>query len=65
MLPAVQRALLLELWFEDVEGARAAWRRVLEIAASQPDLGAEMQRFRAQLHLARLPRPDGIREMAR
>ena len=65
LLPSVQRALILELWLGDVEASRAAWRRVLEISASEPDLAAGLQRFRAQLHLARLPRPEGIQEMAR
>ncbi len=65
LLPLVQRALILELWLGDVEASRAAWRRVLEISASEPDLAAGLQRFRAQLHLARLPRPEGIQEMAR
>lgn len=64
-LPAVQRALLLELWLGDVEAARAAWRRVLELSASGSDLASALQRFRAQLHLARLPRPEGVQDMAR
>jgi len=54
LLPAVQQALLLELWLGDVAGARRAWRKVLEISAGRDDLAAGLQRFRAQLHLLRL-----------
>jgi tetratricopeptide (TPR) repeat protein len=54
LLPAVQEALLLELWLNDPWSAREAWRRVLELSGGQADLAAGLQRFRAQLHLQRL-----------
>lgn len=54
LLPAVQEALLLELWFDDAPGAREAWREVLELSGGSADLAAGLQRFRAQVHLQRL-----------
>jgi tetratricopeptide (TPR) repeat protein len=62
LLPSVQKALLLELWSGDEEAARRAWRRVLEVSAGESDLAAVLQRFRAQLHLARLSRENGEEE---
>ncbi len=60
LMPAVQEALLLELWLKDPWAAREAWRRVLEISAGQSDLASGLQRFRAQLHLERLLAEDTV-----
>lgn len=56
ILPRVQEALLLERDLGDPEGARQAWRGVLTVAAGRDDLGALLQRARAQVHLERLGR---------
>ncbi len=56
LLPAVQQALLLELWVKDPWAARAAWSKVAELAAARADLAAGLERFRAQVHLQRLTR---------
>jgi Tfp pilus assembly protein PilF len=55
-LPAVQEALLLELWLEDSAGARAAWEEVLALTSESDDLADGLQRFRAEVHLQRLMR---------
>jgi tetratricopeptide (TPR) repeat protein len=54
VLPAVQDALLLELWLRDRGGAIEAWEEVIERAARDDDLAAGLQRFRAEVHLERL-----------
>lgn len=56
LLPAVQEALLLELWVRDPWAAREAWARVAELAAERADLAGGLERFRAQIHLQRLTR---------
>lgn len=56
LLPAVQEALLLELWLQDFEGAKVAWTRVIDLAAGSQEVAAGMQSFRAQVHLQRLER---------
>ena len=58
LLPAIQEALLLEHWIGDRDRARAAWRRVLALAGGGEDLGAVLQRMRAQVHLARSARRE-------
>lgn len=62
LLPAVQEALLLELWVRDAEEARRAWREVIEIAGRSDDLAAGVQRLRAEVHLQRLERAASARE---
>lgn len=56
LLPAVQQALLLELWVKDPWAAREAWKRVAELATARADLAGGLERFRAQVHLQRLTR---------
>jgi tetratricopeptide (TPR) repeat protein len=56
LLPAVQNAMLLELWMEDREGALRAWRKVLELAIANDGLDSILQQFRAEIHLQRLER---------
>lgn len=56
LLPAVQEALLLEIWLGDPEAARQAWERVLDLASRSNELAAGLQRFRAEVHLQRLDR---------
>lgn len=61
VLPAVQDALLLELWLRDRDGAIEAWEEVIERAARDDDLAAGLQRFRAEVHLERLGGAEGAR----
>jgi hypothetical protein len=56
VLPAVQNALLLELWFDDKKAARRAWQEVIDLANQGDDLASGLQLFRAQVHLQRLQR---------
>ncbi len=56
LLPAVQNALLIELWQNDKQAAQRAWREVIELASTTDDLGAALQQFRAEVHLQRLER---------
>jgi len=56
VLPAVQDALLLELWLADFDGAQEAWRDVVERSSRDDDLASGLQRFRAEVHLQRMQR---------
>lgn len=56
LLPAVQNALLIELWIEDKRAARRAWQEVIELAKANDDMAAGLQQFRAEVHLQRLER---------
>lgn len=56
LLPAVQNALLIELWQKDKLAAQRAWREVIELASTTDDLAAGLQQFRAEVHLQRLER---------
>lgn len=56
VLPAVQDALLLELWLGDFDGAQEAWRDVVERTSRDEDLASGLQRFRAEVHLQRMQR---------
>jgi tetratricopeptide (TPR) repeat protein len=61
LLPAVQEALLLELWLGDEEASMRVWREVIEIASNSEDLAAGLQLFRAEVHLQRLESRAGHR----
>jgi len=53
ILPAVQQAMLFELWFDDPERAERKWREVIDRAADQDNLSALLQLLRAQVQLER------------
>lgn len=59
LLPVVQQALLVERHFNDPERALATWRVALQLAREQKDLGAVLQRTRAEVHIGRLERVVG------
>ncbi|MCA8981986.1 MAG: tetratricopeptide repeat protein [Planctomycetes bacterium] len=56
LLPVVQEALLIERHFGDPRRALKAWRLALELSRQQKDLGAVLQRTRAEVHIGRLER---------
>lgn len=56
LLPVVQEALLLEYWLERPAEAEKAWKRVAELAGASEELGALVQRMRAQVHQGRIAR---------
>jgi len=56
LLPVVQEALLIERHFGDPARALKAWRLALELSRQQKDLGAVLQRTRAEVHIGRLER---------
>jgi tetratricopeptide (TPR) repeat protein len=56
LLPVVQEALLIERHFGDPGRALKAWRLALELSRQQKDLGAVLQRTRAEVHIGRLER---------
>ncbi len=59
LLPVVQQALLVERHFDDPARALATWRVALLLAREQKDLGAVLQRTRAEVHIGRLERVVG------
>lgn len=56
LLPVVQEALLIERHFGDPRRALKAWKLALELSRQQKDLGAVLQRTRAEVHIGRLER---------
>lgn len=59
LLPVVQEALLIERHFGDPQRALKAWHLALELSRQQKDLGAVLQRTRAEVHIGRLERQFG------
>ena len=53
LLPAVQQALLHEIWLGDPVAAEADWKRALEISRSDSALGSLLERMRARVRLER------------
>lgn len=53
ILPAVQVALLQELWLNDPAAAEAAWTEVLALSRSTSDLSSMLESLRARVRLER------------
>ena len=54
LMPVVQQALLVENHFDDPQRALELWRLTVKLSLLQDDLGAVLQRTRAQVHIGRL-----------
>lgn len=65
VLPAVQKALLYEYWLDDAEAATREWERVIEAAASSPEMSTLLEAMRAQAMLERAAERDEPREGGR